>query len=297
MQLNSLVSVICLCYNHEKFVIESLESVLQQDYPFIELIIVDDGSSDHSVAVIKNWLRNHPQIPFIVNSHNIGNTKSFNKALLVAKGDYIIDLAADDVLLPNCIRLQLKKFQESSYKNLGIVYGNAEVITEDGHFDSHFFPTDEQHKTLEKRPSGDIYLSVLSGGNCICSVSAMIRRTVFDHIGVYDENLAYEDLDFWIRTSRVYEFDFIDEVLIQKRITTNSLGSHFGLKHNANAKKINHSTYLILKKAIALNRNSREDAAIQKRIQHQIKHSLKIMDIDLFFNIIGLQLLLIKRRF
>src|ERR1700749_5034941 len=98
MQNKSLVTVICLCYNHENFVTESLFSVMNQDYAFVELIIVDDCSTDNSKNIIKKWLLDYPEVRFISNEINLGNTKSFNKALQFAKGDYIIDLAADDVL-------------------------------------------------------------------------------------------------------------------------------------------------------------------------------------------------------
>lgn len=297
MQNNPLVTVICLCYNHETYVIESLDSVINQSYPAIELIIVDDCSTDNSKTIITNWLEKNPGIPFIANETNLGNTKSFNKTLKLAKGDFIIDLAADDILLPNCISLQLKKFKESRYKNLGIVYGNAELIKENGAFDSYFFPLDANKKTIEKRQIGDIYLSVLSGGNSICSVSAMIKKTVLDHLDGYDENLAYEDLDFWIRTSRLYEVDFIDEILVQKRILANSLGTQFFKKNNERARIINRSTYLILKKGIALNRTRAEDLAIQKRVHHEIVHSLKVNDFGLLFKFIGLRILLLRRKF
>ena len=110
MQENPLVTVICSCYNHENFVIESLNSVINQDYKNIELIIIDDFSSDNSKKTIKNWLLNYPEITFIANENNLGITKSFNNALKSAKGKYIIDLAADDILIPNCVDLQLKKF-------------------------------------------------------------------------------------------------------------------------------------------------------------------------------------------
>ena len=64
MQNTPLVSVICLCYNHEKFVVESLNSVLNQSYSNIELLIADDCSTDNSVLVIEDWLKNHPNIIF-----------------------------------------------------------------------------------------------------------------------------------------------------------------------------------------------------------------------------------------
>jgi glycosyltransferase involved in cell wall biosynthesis len=296
MQNNPLVSIICLCYNHEAYVVESLNSVINQSYPFIELIIIDDCSTDNSKAIITAWLGKNTEILLITNETNLGNTKSFNKALKHAKGEYIIDLATDDMLLSNCVALQIDAFKNSRYKNLGVVYGNVELISENGAFESFYFPVNNQKKAIENRITGDIYQSVLSGGNSICSVSAMIKKTVFDHLQGYDETLAYEDLDFWIRASRLYEFDFIDEPLVQKRIVTNSLGSDFFKKNDSRARKINQSTYLILKKGIALNQTRAEDLAIQKRVHHEIIHTLKINDFGLFLKLLGLRVLLIKRK-
>lgn len=296
MQNKSLVTVICLCYNHENFVTESLFSVMNQDYAFVELIIVDDCSTDNSKNIIKKWLLDYPEVRFISNEINLGNTKSFNKALQFAKGDYIIDLAADDVLISNCISLQVKAFENSTFKNLGIVYGNAELINEKGEFDSYYFPVDQNHKIIEKRQTGNIYLSVLSGGDCMCSVSSMAKKSVYDALKGYDENLSYEDLDFWIRASRLYEFDFIDEILIKKRMSNNSLTNNFYDNRASGFKKINLSTYLILKKAIKLNRTKKEDLAIQKRVHHEIIHTFKIRDYSLFCKNIGLRFWLFWRK-
>ncbi|PWB24409.1 glycosyltransferase [Flavobacterium sp. HTF] len=295
MQNKLLVTVICLCYNHEKFVFESLLSVINQDYPYIELIIVDDCSSDNSKNVIEKWILDYPKAKFIHNKTNLGNTKSFNKALRLAKGDYIIDLAADDVLFPECISQQIKTFTESSFKNLGVVYGNAELINETGEFNSYFFPVDQNLKTIEKRQTGNIYLSVLSGGNSICSVSSMAKKSVYDSLNGYDEMLAYEDLDFWIRSSRLYEFEYIDKILIKKRISHNSLTDNFYNSRKARFKEINLSTYLILKKAIKLNQTKKEDLGIQKRVHHEIVHTFKIKAYGLLCRNIGLRFWLFLR--
>lgn len=275
MSDNPLVTVICLCYNHGAYVVESLNSVINQFYSPIQLIIVDDFSTDTSKAIIEDWLKQHSSIEFISNDTNLGNTKSFNKALKLAKGEYIIDLAADDVLLPHCVMTQIRAFQNSPYKNLGVVYGNAELILENGSFDSYYFAVNTQKKVVKKRITGDIYKNVLSDFHSMCSVSAMIKKSVFDHLEGYDESLAYEDLDFWIRASRIYEFDFIDEPIMQKRIVSNSLATNFYKKNNDQTKKIDHSTYFILKKAIKLNRSKQEDLAIQKRVHNGIMHCIK----------------------
>jgi len=294
MQDKSLVTIICLCYNQEKYVVESLFSAIHQDYPFIEVIVVDDFSTDNSKETIQKWLVDHPEIQFIANETNLGSTKSFNKALKLAKGEYIIDLACDDILLPNCVSLQLKAFEVSPLKNLGVVYGNAELINEKGDFYFYYFPVYSHKKTIEKRATGDIYLSVISGGNSICSVSSMVKKSVFDALNGYDENLAYEDLDLWIRASRVYDFDYIDEILIKKRISTTSLGTHFFIKNDARSKRINYSTYLIIQKAIALNCSKIEHKAILKRMHFEMILAFKTSNYKLFFKYLVLE---IKQRF
>lgn len=286
MQDKALVTIICLCYNQEEFVLESLQSVINQEYKKIELIIVDDCSTDNSKAVIEKWLVAHPNIPFISNKTNLGITKAFNKGLQLAKGEYIIDLAADDLLVPNCVSLQVNAFEKSNYTNLGIVYGNAALITEKGLLDSYYFVVNKDKKVTQKRITGNIYTSVLAGGDSICSVSSMSKKSVYDALDGYDENLAYEDLDFWIRASRIYAFDFIDEILIQKRIVSNSMGTDFYKKKN----KINHSTYVILKKAMQLNRSKTENKALLKRIHFEMILAYKNLDFVLLVKYIFLEI-------
>jgi glycosyltransferase involved in cell wall biosynthesis len=290
MQDNPLVTIICLCYNHEEYVLESLFSVVNQNYAAVELIIVDDCSSDNSKAVIENWLHDFPKIQFIANEVNLGSTKSFNKALKKANGEFIIDLAADDILVPNCVTSQINAFKNTTYKNLAVVYGNAELISEKGIFKSYYFPVDHFKKVLKPRVTGDIYESVLSGGDCMCSVSSMVKKSAFDHLNGYDETLSYEDLDLWIRASRIYDFDFIDEILIQKRTVDNSLGTHFYMKNDARARKINQSTYLILKNAIRLNKTKKEDKALLKRIHFEIILNNKTANYTLLLKYILLEI-------
>ena len=296
MFYNPLVTVICTCYNHEAYVEESLNSVINQLYSPIQLIIVDDFSTDNSKASIKSWLEDYRDIQFLSNETNLGITKSFNKALKLAKGEYIIDLAADDILLSHCVMTQINAFKNSTFKNVGVVYGNAELILENGSFDSYYFPVNPQNKVIKKRITGDIYENVLSDFYSMCSVSAMMKKSVLDRLEGYDESLAYEDLDFWIRASRMYEFDFIDEPIMQKRILPNSLASDFYKKNNFRTKKIDHSTYVILKKAIQLNRSKQEDLAIQKRVHNGIMRCIKNRNYWLVLKNIELRIILAWRK-
>ncbi len=278
MQENHLVTVICTCFNHQNFVVESLKSVLNQTYKNIQLIVVDDFSQDNSVLVIKDFLRQNPEILFIKNQQNIGVTKSFNNAMTFAKGAYFVDLACDDLLFPNCIEKQLLVFYKSKFDNLAIVYGNAAFISENGGHLSYYFTVDENLKAIDLPKSGDIYEDVISERTVICSVSAMISKYYFDKLKGYDESLIYEDLDFWIRASRNYNIEFTDEILVQKRMLNNSFHSNFKRKHNI----IGKTTCKILNKTYNLNKTKKENQILKKRVMIEIKTSIKTKNFILF---------------
>jgi len=275
------VTVICTCFNHEKYIVETLNSVINQDYKNIQLIIVDDCSTDNSVNIINEWLVKNPEVKFIVNKRNLGITKSFNYSYKYATGEYLIDLAGDDILLPECIILQLNIFNQSSYKNLGLVYGNAHVINENSDFMNYYFPVNDNGSLLKNRPTGNIYDYIISNVHSLCSVTAMFKREVFDCLKGYDENLYYEDLDFWIRASRIYSFDFTNIALAKKRVLKNSLGDSF-FKKNQHYKKVNNTTLLVLKKAFLLNRTKQEHKSLLKRVFHMTKRSVRAQDFSLF---------------
>lgn len=267
-----LVTIICICYNHETFVTESLNSVVNQSYKNIQIIIVDDASNDNSVKEIKNWMQNHSDVIFIENEKNLGNTISFNKALKHAKGSFIIDLATDDVLLYETINKQINAFNKED--NVALVFGNAELIDEKGHFLSYYFEVDKNTKTIDSNIHKTNYISILKGGKCMCSVSGMIKAEELKKLGGFDENLIYEDLDIWLRIARNYDIKYVDEPLIKKRIVPFSQSSFF-FQNTEYARKINASTYIILNKAFKMNRTVNEHKALLKRVHHEIKHNFK----------------------
>lgn len=284
MQNFPLVSVICLSYNHEAYVVEALNSVINQTYPNIELLIADDCSKDNSAIVINEWLKEHPNVQFLSNNTNLGSNKTFNQLAKIAKGEYIIDLAADDVLLSNCIEKQIATFQNSKYKNLGIVYGNLIEIDEDGAFLKNYYTEDEHPE------SGDIYKMVIGRTTKICSVSSMVKKSVFEQLGYYDETLAYEDLDLWIRASRVFEFEYTPEFLVKKRILTTSLSAYFTQKKNSRTKRLHESTLKILYKAFELNQSREEHKALLGRIRFEFYKFLKSRDVVLLAKLLILEL-------
>lgn len=275
-----LVSVICSCYNHNNYIIEALNSVMNQSYANIQLIVVDDYSNDQSKKTIQEWCVNYPNVLFIANPKNLGITKSFNNAYKHVKGDFIIDLAGDDRLLTNCIELQLNLFKTTTYKNIGVVYGNVKFINENGQFLRPYYPIQANGDLINKIPTGQIYCYVLSESNSICSVSALVKKSVYDSLNGYDENLYFEDLDFWIRASKKYDFDFTPKYLVEKREVTNSLGDYFS-PQKKHYKGVNNSIYLALKKAFLANTNPKENKSLLQRVYRMLIRAIKAKDIYL----------------
>lgn len=275
MNQNPLVTVICTCFNHQNFVIETIESVLNQSYSNIEIIIVDDCSSDDSISIISRFLEKHPEIKFIQNQQNLGNTKTFNKAAKQANGSFLIDLACDDILLPNCISIQVESFLKSNIISTGIVFGNSEYIDENGNYLSDYFSTDSNKKVIDKKLFTTNLIQLLEGGLVMNSVSAMINKSIFDELNGYDETLAFEDLDFWIRVLEKYQIEFIDEIITQKRDLKSSLGNQF-FKNNETANKIDSSMNVIFSKVIKKHKKDKNILkAVLKRIHYCINHSIK----------------------
>jgi glycosyltransferase involved in cell wall biosynthesis len=275
-----LATVICLCYNHERFVKEAIESVFQQNYSRIQLIIVDDYSQDRSVSVIKKLIKDRPNVVFIANDKNMGNCKSFNLALKVAQGDYMIDLAADDVLLPDRIKVGVETL-ENAGPDYGVQFTDAQIISESG---SHLYLHSKRfpHTTI---PQGDIYKNLIDQ-YFICSPTMMFRKEVLDHMNGYDEALAFEDFDFWIRSSRKFKYCYSSQTLLKKRVVNSSMSQLQFTKGN----KQRWSTFLVCKKIKALNKNSVEDNALRKRLLYEFFLSLRMMDIALALEFLKLRM-------
>lgn len=266
-----LVSVLCLCYNHAKFVRESLNSILKQSYKNIEIVIVNDKSSDNSNQVIEKWISNSSfKVTYINNSTNIGHTKSFNKALALSKGKYIVDLAADDTLTPNCLDNHINNFNSYPESNkIGISYSNVETINELGKHLKYHFKIDNNGKAIAKPKSGNIYSELLNS-YYLNPTGMCVKKEVFEFLNGYDESLDYEDFDFWIRSSFVYDYIFCDTVGVQKRILDSSHSSQAMTNKKKQLKK-DKSTYIVCKKAFLQNNSLEHHKAFLTRAIHEFK--------------------------
>lgn len=125
-----LVTVVGLCYNHSRYVVETLESIRQQSYPHLQVILIDDCSKDDSVSIVENWLRQHQlNWTFIKHEQNHGITKSLNESLLSAQGKYYKAIACDDVLLPHFISTMVERFEQLP-NEYALIYSDVQTINE-----------------------------------------------------------------------------------------------------------------------------------------------------------------------
>ena len=264
-----LVSIICLCYNHAPFIVECLTSVQRQTYPLIELIIVDDYSTDQSVSIIKQHIAGQSDIIFLALEKNLGNCAAFNKGLALATGKYIIDLAGDDILLPNRVEEQVMGFEQLS-DDYAVIFSDAILINEQGKELTTYYSRNQEGKLIERIPSGQLYTHLIRKA-FICTPTMMMRKAVLDELGGYDESLSYEDYDFWVRSGRKYAYYFQDLILTKKRIVSNShRTSFYQKKQNAHLT----STLKICWKAYHQNLNQEEHLALAVSVRYHMRQSL-----------------------
>jgi glycosyltransferase involved in cell wall biosynthesis len=281
--MSAIVSVICVCYNHEPFVIEALESVKAQTYTNIEIVIVDDGSNDNSVELIENWVKQNPNAKFLNLKTNQGYCKAFNKALKEVTGDYIIDFATDDLMTPTKIEEQVNFFSNLDV-DYGVVFTDADYINKDGKYLRSHFSYLLKKGLIKNIPQGDVYAHVLST-YFVPSPTMMVRALVYKTLNGYDEDLAYEDFDFWIRSSRNFKYAYLPKPLMKIRRNIKSMSSGWYKQGDRQL----HSTYLVCRKALQLNRSNDEKNALRKRVEYELRQSVfseNKNEANLFYNLL-----------
>lgn len=258
--MKPMVTVIALCYNHKAYLQEALRSVFRQTYPAMEIIVSDDCSSDGSAELIRNVIREYRgSIRFLQSEQNLGNCRSFNNALKQASGKYIIDFATDDLMMPDMVEYMVAAFEELP-QTYGVLFSDAVYINAEGKFLKQHF------KPQEYIPSGDVYKDVVQR-YFIAPPAVMMRKSMIDDLGGYDETLAYEDFDWWVRASRNSYFHFLHRVTVKKRVHAAALSNSFYLK----ASGLQESTYRVCEKIRWLNKDDTEHRALQMRIRYEMK--------------------------
>ena len=204
-------------YNYGHFISEALNSVVKQTYPNIELIIVEDVSSDNSIEIIENWIRSYTgkiQINFIKNKKNLGLTKVCNIILDNARGKYFQPLDADDILLPEKIERQVAILENSP--NTAMVYSNVMVINDSGKVINPDYCSRINYDSTNM-PSGWIFNDLLAF-NFISLPSVLVNTKYAREMRGFDETLLVQDYYMWLRLSEKYQVSYISATLGQYRV-------------------------------------------------------------------------------
>lgn len=203
------VTVIIASYNHAAYIEKSIRSVLDQTYSNIELLVVDDGSTDDSVAVIR---RLQAEYGFDFRSQeNQGLTNTLNVAIARSTGSLLVSFGSDDVMHPERIAKQVEYLRDKP--EVGICAGNYELINGKG----ELYPEKRQRRNrpFRRLTFEDLFLSRYPFPS---AATMMIRREVFEQVGGFDPEIPLEDLLITLKiTSAGYFVDVLDCVLAQYR--------------------------------------------------------------------------------
>ncbi len=209
------VSVIIPTYNRAHLVEKAIQSVLQQDYPDFEIIVVDDCSTDNTEDIVKNI--NDRRIKFIKHLQNKGANTARNTGIKAAIGEYIAFQDSDDEWAPGKLSKQVAEFNKAS-QDIGVVY-------------TAFWRIEGEKKTYT--PSADILktdgfiLEELLKRNFITTQSILVKKACFEEVGLFDETMPrLQDWELLLRLSKRYPFLFIDEPLVNVYHTPGSITSN-----------------------------------------------------------------------
>jgi glycosyltransferase involved in cell wall biosynthesis len=202
-----VVSVLMAVYNTDRYLAQAVESILNQTFRDFELLIIDDGSSDHSLAILQHYATQDDRIR-LTHRENRGIPQTRNELLAQAKGEFLAVIDSDDIAHPDRLALQVAYLQQ--YPAVVWVGGAFELIDERGY-----------RLTCLPLPETDAEIrDLLAHGNMgFLHPTAMMRRDAVAQLGGYDETLPLaEDLDLWLRLSQVGQLGNLPLPVVQYRI-------------------------------------------------------------------------------
>ena len=208
-----LVSVIVPTYNPKSFLLSCIYSIYSQTYQSIEVIVVDDCSTDPQSLCLLQSLQSHYKFNLIHLERNSGScAKPINVALAKSRGDFVSIIAQDDLFTP--VKLELQVNFLLSNPEYSMVYSNTTIV------DSSARPLS---KRTPKRKSGFIFDDLILQRFYIPAISTLVRRSTYQAIGLFDESLIIEDWDMWLRISSQFSIGYLPLDLAVYRLHADSL--------------------------------------------------------------------------
>jgi len=202
------ISIITPSFNQGEFIGETLRSVVNQNYPDLELIVMDGGSTDQTVSVLKQFAdqnASNTSLRFIWKSeHDGGQAAAINKGLKIATGDILAYLNSDDTYEHQTLKFIGQYFQ--NHPKVQFVYGHGKLI-------------DQKGKFIGMYNDFQVNFTVLHGSCPISQPTAFWTRKVLDKIGFFDASFNYTmDYEYWVRVSKKFRMIYLPEVLASTRI-------------------------------------------------------------------------------
>ena len=228
MNKNPLVSIIVVTYNSACFIVDTLESMKEQTYPNIELIISDDSSTDNTVDVCKEWFNKHKErfirAEVVTSSVNTGIAGNFNRGIGVARGEWIKTIGGDDALFPKLIEQYIDYIRE--HPEVEFLHSKAVNYLEK--FDEEYkMPSEDPKKAKINRPglSPREQYNILLRSTIVAAPTVMIKSSVFKKVGLFDEKYPmFEDTPMWLKiTKNNIKLHFLDVMGAKYRVRKNSV--------------------------------------------------------------------------
>ena len=210
MLVTPLVSVIMPIYNSQRTIVRSLDSIINQTYQNLEIIIIDDGSNDNSVEIIEKYKINDERIRLFQNDKNMGLAWSLNKAIVNSNGYYIARMDADD-----------KSHYERIEKQVYFLENNSEVDvlgTGSRYVDEHY----KFVKNIKMPKYHKDCVRMLPKTTPFIHPTVVIRRDFFDRVGFYNQNLRKaQDYELWVRAANFSHYANLEDLLLDYTIPKN----------------------------------------------------------------------------
>jgi glycosyltransferase involved in cell wall biosynthesis len=231
-----LVSICVPTYMGEKFIAETIRSILDQTHNHLEVIIVDDCSTDGTLKVVEKF--DDSRIRYYRNELNLGPEGNWNRCLDFVKGKYYKLLPHDDLLLPHCIEDQVAVLEGDENKDIALVFGAKRIINSAGKKVLERYPLGKENLTIDGHSL--IKRCIRSGSNMIGEPgSGLIRSELLSSVGGYDVSNPYViDLDYWFRVLSHGDGFYLGKVSSCFRISNEAWTAKIG--------KLQHSDYIHL---------------------------------------------------
>ncbi len=212
MNRDPLVSVLMSVYNSDRYLAQAIESILNQTYQNFEFIIIDDGSTDRSLAILQNYAAQDSRIR-LASRENRGIPKTRNELITQATSELIAVIDSDDIAFPQRLAMQVTFLQQ-----------NPEVVWVGGAFEL----IDARGRRLTQigmpQSNAEIQQLLVQGNTSFLHPGAMVRRSAILQVGGYDESLpTAHDLDLWLKLSEVGQLANLQEPVVKYRIHGNSI--------------------------------------------------------------------------